>query len=579
MGIIQILLSIGTIIFALCGSLHALGDVQVTAQIETTNSVQGTPLEGSIIITHDRKEIIDNNSFLLGGKPIQADFVKDVRMSPTGPVQVTFYRFQMPGRDPGLYLLPEVSVKVGDKRYRSIATAFEVGKAVSIETRAASVPTKGALRLEAYAQGPQPIYPGQRVQFVYRFYFQGDIELSAESLPLLDAKGFQKVGDKVITDGQEDGWSTQTITQEVKAIKAGEFTFPASKAEGYAYQETAGSKKRTYIEPKLQAVSQPVSVTVSALPASPPATFTGAVGSFTFEAGLLSPSTVTVEDKMTLALTVFSRDASLADLTLPNLNQSGIKGLFRMSDLPSAGTVQGNSKRFLIDLYPLSTSVTQIPPLAFSYFDPIANQYVTLQSAPIPITVTPREQSAPTVPVAPQPQPQPKPVQSAPKPAVAQPVQAVEQPEALEITGNQQLAPLDLDNHWFGTWWGLLLIPLAILLLLLQILGARYIEKRRAMAIIKSSDEVWQDALARSADAKQFFPRLSQALLLALKEKGLITSADVAPEQLPQEGIVGKVRSFLCDIEEKRFTGAPPSISSCIEQATALFKELQEENS
>lgn len=564
-------------------SLHALADVQVTAGIEATNNPPNSPVEGTITITHNLNKSVDKNSFRMEGMPLTTDFIKDVRISPTGPVVISFYHFQIPGKDPGLYMLPEISVKVEGETYKSIATTYEVsGGAPSAipQVAARTSATRGALKLEALVDNPQPFYPGQHALFTYRFYFQGDIALTAEALPLLDAKGFEKVGDKVINDSQEGGWSVQTINQEVKAVSPGQFVFPQSTAEGYSYQENPITKKRTYLE-KLQGTADAITINVSALPANPPSTFTGAIGSYTFQTSLLSPPNVSVEDKVTLAIDISSNDSMLQNVNLPSLNQPGIKGLFRMSSLPPSGTVQGDTKRFFVDLYPLSTSTTQIPSLAFTYFDPIASKYVTLQSNPITIGVTTRKEGQktevqPALPAMPQPTQMPPEKQPTTIGPTTSPRVEMTAPEEIEIPGNPEKG---FNNYWFGTWWGLYLIPLAVILLLLQVYFINYLQKKRAIIPIKNSEVLWNEALSNSSDPERFYPLLTKAFLVRLKENGTISSAEITPESLPSDGTAGKVKNFLSDIQEKRFTGTPLEISSVIKEASVLFQELKNERS
>ncbi|WP_206973100.1 hypothetical protein, partial [Vibrio parahaemolyticus] len=79
-------------------------------------------------------------------------------------------------------------------------------------------------------------------------------------------------------------------------------------------------------------------------------------------------------------------------ISLPNIRrQPGFDGFFQMSDLPAVGvlTDQGDAKRFLVMMRPLTEAITQIPGVEFSFFNPENETYSTLQSPPIPIKVRP----------------------------------------------------------------------------------------------------------------------------------------------------------------------------------------------
>lgn len=586
------------LIFILYPSSFILfADVKVTAEIEETRAFANQPLAGTITVTHDEKEVVDTKSFQLDNKEIPVDFVKSVKLSEYSPLQLSIYQFVAPSKPNGLYVLPEVSVKVGSKVYKSIRSTYEVKKA-GAEVRKTDVQTKGsnsthatttgtlepseaALELKAVVEGPKPLYPGQRFRLVYRFYFKGNIDLTKEELPLLDATGFQKIGDKETRDYHEGDWSVQEISQTVRAKSAGEYKFPASVLEGVAYRENKLLKKRTYLQPKLHAEVPATTVTVVSFPIEgKPAFFSGAVGAFTFEASLLTTSQVYLEEKMLLALDIFSRDADLQDVVIPSLDQPGIKGLFRLSDLPATGEVKNNTKRFVVELYPLSTSIKEIPSINFSFFDPIAEEYVTLHSQPIPITVSERQREfvkpKEEVKVPPTSKPEEQHVQ--PMPLPLQPTKQMPAPvSSIEIEGNLELTASDLRNVLFGTWSVLWTIPIGALLIALQIGLQRYLALQQDQKKPRQSDVVWQSAMKMSSSSSQIVPLISKALMLRLEENGEIASADIASDQLPQEGIAGQVRTFLMNVEESRFTGKEMMTpEQVMDEAKKLMLQLNE---
>lgn len=554
------------VFFLFSSGLAFSQDVKVTSNIEDEKGYEGFPIKGTITITHDRKQEIDISSFKLSGKAIKAVKVKEVPLSADSPLIISIFSFELPAQNRGLYILPPVSVKVGREEYQSISSTYEVvGSAPKKET--ATVATLPKLKLEALINGPVTLYPKQKTWFVYRFYFTGNIELTSEELPLLEAKGFKKVGDKIIKDSQEAGWAVQEIQQQVEAIAPGSYTFPSAKIEGFAYTVDPVSKKKSYLQPKLQAEAPPTTVTVVPFPTeNKPANFSDALGQFTIQSALVTPSETYVESKMVLKVDVFTRDGTLDNVFLPDLSrQPGFQGVFRMSDLPPVGTITGNNKSFTVELYPLSTSVKEIPSISITSFDSSANRYETVKSDPIPIHVVERPKESKAVEKK-EPEKQIEEPQIAPVP---------ETPSRIEIEGNEPLNEQDMFNKFFGTWMALWLLPFAITALLIELVIWRKLEQKKKIKKTKSSQEIWDEAIKQPKGSSENLRLLYQAMLQRLQERGFIQDASIPIEQLPTDGEAGSVREILMRIEELRFAGAPESsIRQEIDKAEALFAKV-----
>ncbi|MCZ6837036.1 MAG: BatD family protein, partial [Planctomycetota bacterium] len=101
---------------------------------------------------------------------------------------------------------------------------------------------------------------------------------------------------------------------------------------------------------------------------------------------------VTVGDPITLVIDIRDRTgASRLDVLLPpNLEATPeLSENFRIPTDPLAGEVVGSTKRFVQTLRAESADVTRIPPIQFAYFDPLREQYVSVESKPIPLIVQP----------------------------------------------------------------------------------------------------------------------------------------------------------------------------------------------
>ncbi|WP_036746641.1 BatD family protein [Parachlamydia acanthamoebae] len=550
-------------------------DVKVTAEIESDHAFAGQPLRGTIMITHDSQETVDAGSFMLNGKtPLKAQFQRDVRMAQGSPLVISIYLFTLDSQDKGLYVLPNIHVTVGGKKYQSALSSYEVHDAHA--SRPTAVPAKPSstyeppsaappkstastntnvtpvLKLEAFVQGKSTLFPGERTQLVYRYVFNTDINLTKELVPMLDAVGMRKVGSKQIHDHTEGNFSIREIMQEVEAVKPGKYVYGPSLIEGYA-----GSERQL-----LSAPAPIVTVIVNELPQeTTPKTFNGAIGDFTYQVKMLTPSTVQVGDKIQLSIQVTGK-GDLSTIKLPDLCcQPGFEGLFTQSDLHDSGKIQGDTVSFIAEMRPLSILVHEIPSIEFSSFNPQTKKYVIKRSAPIPLTVT---ESQPDL---------QKETQVNAKEAWS-PQNA--KPHDIEIQGNEPLTRQNLDNRFLATWWSLLLIPLGVGFLLFQIQLKKHLADMQRHSTISQSEQILKEALKNQHQPDLCFALITRALLTRLVEKKKIPTTEVTFGALPREGIVGEVREFLMQVEKMRFSGHPEvSVEEYLTKGKELFSKVE----
>jgi hypothetical protein len=583
----------------LSSSLHAdfaNSDNFVTANIDEYHTYENQPLNGTITVTHDQNNAVDISSFLLDNKPIKVEFAQDVKISAGSSLVISYYNFQLPAKPIGLYMLPEVAVNIGGKQYHSIMSSYEVkGKddrfsnpgnppsaSPSSQTPNQALPSTPAqqptsssvpkglpskilLKLDALVEPNKSLYPGQKTKFIYRYLYNTNISLSKEVLPLLNAEGFLKFGDIESKDYTENNMSVHEVSQMVEAIKPGTFSFGPSTIEGYAY--TLDSKgKPSYSSSKL--TSEIPSVTVKVLPfpdKEKPPFFNGAIGDFEFTATLDSSPNMRVGDEIRLNINI-SGKGDIKAAPLPDIgNQPGFVGFFRMSDLPPAGSVNGNVKHFTISMRPI-VQVKEIPGIAFSFFNPASNNYATVNSKPIPITVKAAEEL-----------PSKAAVDSK---APALPKASVEVthktlPRPIEIQGIFSLITDDLYNKLFGTWLVLGMLPFALALLFYQFTLRDYLERIKNEVKPETSRDVYQEFLQEKKGSSRYYELLNKSLKLKLAETGFIDNPDILIDGLATTGISGEVRAFLNEIEENRFSKAGKLVPATIEaRANTLMEKM-----
>ena len=130
--------------------------------------------------------------------------------------------------------------------------------------------------------------------------------------------------------------------------------------------------------------SGPLTLSVQPLPAvGRPDNFSGAVGSFDLDVSAL-PHDLSVGDPITVHMRL-NGSGYLAAAAAPTFVQTDG---FRTYE-PLAGKTQGSTKSFEQVLIPQNHTLAAIPAVQFSYFDPQAGRYRTLESQPIALVVRP----------------------------------------------------------------------------------------------------------------------------------------------------------------------------------------------
>jgi hypothetical protein len=150
-----------------------------------------------------------------------------------------------------------------------------------------------------------------------------------------------------------------------------------------------------YTRREIRLVSPAKSVTALPLPAkNRPADFTGAVGLFSL-AVAASPADVKQGDPVTLRMKI-TGSGNFDRVQAPELSDSAGWKLYPPA-AQFAGQAGKGEKTFEQAAVPVSASLSAVPPLRFSYFDPAAKDYVTLTSEPIPIKLHGAAAPAPPV--------------------------------------------------------------------------------------------------------------------------------------------------------------------------------------
>jgi hypothetical protein len=516
---------------------------------------ENAPIMGTISVEHSEKSVIDKSTFRLKNAPLAVEQIKQVKYSPTDPLTLTIFRFQLPPREKGLYPLDEISVSVDGRVYSSVSTSFEVKKKKPSLQQQQQGKTEGKSKittpmfiLEAFVEPNKTLYPGQRTKVGYRYYYNRSIDAKKEVLPLLEAEGFKKVGGKIARSAQDADLSLLEVAQEIEAIKPGEYTFGPSYFEGVLTDPNGDT-------PDLKGEAKIVTITVVELPqkAKPPS-YKNAIGHYTFETKLDSTANVEVGEKMLLRVII--KGAPLDNVELPDLCcQPGMAGRFHFSDIPPPSTIKDKTIQFVVDIRPMDSEIKEIPVLEFSFFNPEKGLYERTYSQTIPIKVKaiiPEEEKEEVA-------------EAWPKMNLT--------PQPITIAEWKPIPPTHFLSRALFQWWGLFTVPIAA--------GALYFQLalRNALRALQEQRKKLNSAQLLESlgtvPAEQLAATMKACLLQKLVEEGVIPEP-IPYEELSNDGKEGKVKALLARVDAWNYSESGLSANNLASEVATMYRELEQ---
>jgi hypothetical protein len=201
----------------------------------------------------------------------------------------------------------------------------------------------------------------------------------------LRLNGGDRVDVEEIEPLREGGRTFRTfrLRRSFTATRSGTLAFPESYLEFGRVEETFFGTSRA--RPETYYVQAPAfAIEVVALPEEGrPIDFGGAIGTLSLRADA-APRDVDAGESIKLTLTVTGA-GNLEFFTAPDPSRDA-----RFEGFRYFGKTESKSferREVVYDLAPLSSAVTEIPPLRLPVYDPAAERYVVLESEPIPVRV------------------------------------------------------------------------------------------------------------------------------------------------------------------------------------------------
>ena len=314
------------------------------------------------------------------------------------------HRYALQPQRPGHFTLGPFAVPYQGKQYQTAALAVDVV--------AAGQPLPGQGAPDGSSQGPGPralrltlslpqreVYLHERLPIDITLYV-GSIRVADVQYPTLSSDGLSidKFGEPGQTQQTINGETFQVLHFQTSIIPLRAGSLPLNAAlqlsilnrrrgggfndpffEHFFGDDPFNTERRPYT-----LRSEPVTLTVLPLPdeGKPPA-FSGAVGSFSMQVSA-APTELTAGDPITMRIAL-TGSGNLGDAGPPALTSTDG---FRIYE-PHVAKADGGTKNFEQVLIPNDAGVHAVPPVRFSYFDPQARRYQTIESQPIALVVRP----------------------------------------------------------------------------------------------------------------------------------------------------------------------------------------------
>lgn len=422
----------------------------VTAVLNSSETEVGRPVQLQIKVTDDN-EATPPNDIQVEGLDIRFTGQSQLIESRNFHMSYSFiYNYTVMPLQAGTFTIPPQPVRTKNGNQQTPALTMRVAANGSSAPRSGRRGGGNSIdeRKLVFAELVVPkttAYVGEIVPVEIRLGFNTRVRSRLAELPNLTGQGFttQRMPEPRQSMETIDGVAYQVLTFKtaISAARSGKLDLGPVEAKALVQvPRRAGSGGRSpfdifgmndpfndpfFQDPfggmteqrQVEMKSQSVTLEVKPLPPNPPPGFGGAVGNFNLSS-VVKPTTAQVGDPFTVTATIAGR-GNFDRVTAPELENDHGWHTYPPSAKFSANDDIGLSgtKTFEMVLTP-NENKTAIPPLVWSYFDPLKESYVTVKSEELPVVVEGGVAPAPTPAVAsaaaaPRPKAQPSPAAQA----------------------------------------------------------------------------------------------------------------------------------------------------------------------
>ena len=345
------------------------------------------------------------------------------------------YNYTVLPQKAGQFKIPPQTIRVGNDSLTTPELVLNVAQGSTRSSSGSAQSGQAAVGSKlAFAElvvAKKDAYVGEMIPAEVRLGFDTHARGQLEEGPELSAQGFttqklQQPRETLETIGGRT-YQVYTFKTAIAAVRSGQFEIGPVTAKAIVVLPRRPSTPRSrpkspfdvfglddpfsdpfFSDPfgsmgertELPIKSETAMLNVKPLPPNAPANFSGAVGNFTMSVDA-KPKTVQVGDPITVTSTINGR-GNFDRVTGPTLEDE--RGWHKYP--PSAKFKQDDDvgisgeKTFEMVIAP-NEKKSAVPPLVFAYFDPIQENYKTLRSDAVPITVEGNAAPAPSVAAAP----------------------------------------------------------------------------------------------------------------------------------------------------------------------------------
>lgn len=326
------------------------------------------------------------------------------------------YNYTVMPEKAGRFKIPPQTISAGGTSLRTPELALNVTDAPNRTTRSTREKPSISTQELAFSElivTKESAYVGEMVPVQMRIGINVRARAQLTKPPEVTGQGFttQKLVEPQRTFETIDGRTYQVLTYKtaIAAARTGKFSVgPVEATAVFELPRRSGSGRSPFDifnmddpfsdpffsdpfmgrfeQKEITLKSQPATLEVKPLPPKAPAEFTGAVGSFTMTADA-NPKSAQVGDPLTVTATISGR-GNFDRVEAPALSEE--RGWHKYP--PSSKFTQNDdvgfsgSKVFETVVSP-NEKKQNVPPLIFSYFDPVKENYVTLRSDAIPVRI------------------------------------------------------------------------------------------------------------------------------------------------------------------------------------------------
>ena len=368
----------------------ALADSKVRGILSSHTATVGEAVEYELII--DGSERLENEPTLdVVGVDVrftgQNRQISIVNGSMTNRLTLTYVL--VPKRE-GKFTIPAVEVRLGGQIFKTLPAALTVAPGEKMKEA-------GDLAFAKIFLPKKTLYVGEAVPMEVRLYLDASARWDLRAMPAQTGDGFTtrpfgKPSERTI---QLEGkpYVLATFSTVITPGKAGKMVIGPVPANLVVSRQQRGRQQFEFFGPRMgpatemTITAQELEIEVKPLPVvGRPKDFSGAIGKFEFSAAG-TPERVKVGEPVSMKL-VIRGSGNFDRIGQPPLDEPQGWTTYSAKDNFSGNEGAGTEgvKTFELPVTP-TVAKTTMPVFAFSYFDPETEKYVTLKSAPVPLTV------------------------------------------------------------------------------------------------------------------------------------------------------------------------------------------------